>query len=275
MNKVVMTIGCLVLTSALYAQNADKLKLTVGQKIIFNANDSMFNQQKRGEESMDMKTTTLSNNVYEVIEVSATNYKLKSTLQKIKIDFEGFGQKMVYDSEDPTKQTGMMAEQLKGKLGVSDTIEVTIDGKLVEAAEDKSKGKGKGRGMMRMMDQQSMNIENAFLLVPADAKEGTGWKKDQTKDGVKSQTIYFVDKINGNMADISFKKKTKGTKVVSSQQGEMNIEVDNLSSGSLVVELKTGLVKQYNEELNTNTKMNMMGQDMPSTGKTTTKIVFE
>jgi hypothetical protein len=275
MNKVVMTIGCLVLTSALYAQNADILKLTVGQKIIFNANDSMFNQQKRGEESMDMKTTTLSNNVYEVIEVSATNYKLKSTLQKIKIDFEGFGQKMVYDSEDPTKQTGMMAEQLKGKLGVSDTIEVTIDGKLVEAAEDKSKGKGKGRGMMRMMDQQSMNIENAFLLVPADAKEGTGWKKDQTKDGVKSQTIYFVDKINGNMADISFKKKTKGTKVVSSQQGEMNIEVDNLSSGSLVVELKTGLVKQYNEELNTNTKMNMMGQDMPSTGKTTTKIVFE
>lgn len=275
MNKVVMTIGCLVLTSALYAQNADKLKLNVGQKIVFNTNDSMFNQQKRGEESMDMKTTSTSNNVYEVIEVSATNCKLKSTLQKIKIDFEGFGQKMVYDSEDPSKQTGMMAEQLKGKLGVADTIEVTIDGKLVEEADDKSKGKGKGRGMMRMMDQQSMNIENAFLLVPADAKEGTGWKKDQTKDGVKSQTIYFVDKINGNMADISFKKKTKGTKVVSSQQGEMNIEVDNLSSGNIVVELTTGLVKKFSEDLNTNTKMNMMGQDIPSTGKTTTKIVIE
>lgn len=275
MNKVVMTIGCLVLTSALYAQNADKLKLNVGQKIVFNTNDSMFNQQKRGEESMDMKTTSTSNNVYEVIEVSATNYKLKSTLQKIKIDFEGFGQKMVYDSEDPSKQTGMMAEQLKGKLGVADTIEVTIDGKLVEEADDKSKGKGKGRGMMRMMDQQSMNIENAFLLVPADAKEGTGWKKDQTKDGVKSQTIYFVDKINGNMADISFKKKTKGIKVISSQQGEMNIEVDNLSSGNIVVELTTGLVKKFSEDLNTNTKMNMMGQDIPSTGKTTTKIVIE
>jgi hypothetical protein len=275
MNKVVMTIGCLVLTSALYAQNADKLQLNVGQKIVFKSSDSIFNQQKRGDESMDMKTTTTSHNMYEVINVSASNYKLTSTLQKIKIDFEGFGQKMVYDSEDPAKQTGMMAEQLKGKLGIADTIELTLDGKMVEAADDKTKGKGKGRGMMRMMDQQSSNIENAFLFVPAEAKEGTGWKKDQTKDGVKSQTIYFVDKLNGNMAEVSFKKKTKGTKVVSSQQGEMNIEVDNLSSGSLVVELKTGLVKQYNEELNSNTKMNMMGQDMPSTGKTTTKIVIE
>ncbi len=129
--------------------------------------------------------------------------------------------------------------------------------------------------MMRMMDQQSNNIENAFLFVPTEAKEGSGWKKDNVKEGVKSQTIYFVDKIQGDMAEVSFKKKTKGTKVIKSQQGEMNMEIDNLSSGAITVDMKTGLVKSYAEDLTTSTKMNMMGQDMPSSGKTITKIEFK
>ena len=275
MKKTLILTLLLAFNITMNAQNADKLKLAVGQKINSNSNDTVANQQKRGEESMDMKTISNSFSEYEIIEVTQEGYKLKSTLQKININFDGFGQKIVYNSEDPSTHTGMMAEQLKGKIGVSDTIEISLDGKLKEDETDKAKGKGKGRGMMRMMDQQSNNIENAFLFVPAEAKEGSGWKKDNVKDGVKSQTIYFVDKINLDIAEVSFKKKTKGTKVIKSQQGEMNMDIDNLSTGSITVNLKTGLVKSYAEDLTTSTKMNMMGQDMPSSGKTISRIEFK
>jgi hypothetical protein len=275
MKKTLILTLLLAFTITMNAQNADKLKLAIGQKINSNSNDTVANQQKRGEESMDMKTISNSFSEYEIVEATQDGYKLKSTLQKININFDGFGQKIVYNSEDPSTHTGMMAEQLKGKIGVADTIEISLDGKLKEDETDKAKGKGKGRGMMRMMDQQSNNIENAFLFVPAEAKEGSGWKKDNVKDGVKSQTIYFVDKIQVDMAEVSFKKKTKGTKVIKSQQGEMNMDIDNLSTGSITVNLKTGLVKSYAEDLTTSTKMNMMGQDMPSTGKTITRIEFK
>lgn len=275
MKKTLILTLLLAFTITMNAQNADKLKLAIGQKINSNSNDTLANQQKRGEESMDMKTISNSFSEYEIIEATQDGYKLKSTLQKININFDGFGQKIVYNSEDPSTHTGMMAEQLKGKIGVADTIEISLDGKLKEDETDKAKGKGKGRGMMRMMDQQSNNIENAFLFVPAEAKEGSGWKKDNVKDGVKSQTIYFVDKIQGDMAEVSFKKKTKGTKVIKSQQGEMNMDIDNLSTGSITVNLKTGLVKSYAEDLTTSTKMNMMGQDMPSSGKTISRIEFK
>jgi hypothetical protein len=53
------------------------------------------------------------------------------------------------------------------------------------------------------------------------------------------------------------------------------MDIDNLSTGSITVNLKTGLVKSYAEDLTTSTKMNMMGQDMPSTGKTITRIEFK
>lgn len=275
MKKTLILTLLLAFNITMNAQNADILKLAVGQKINSNSNDTVANQQKRGEESMDMKTISNSFSEYEIIEVTQEGYKLKSTLQKININFDGFGQKIVYNSEDPSTHTGMMAEQLKGKIGVADTIEISFDGKLKEGETDKAKGKGKGRGMMRMMDQQSNNIENAFLFVPAEAKEGSGWKKDNVKDGVKSQTIYFVDKINLDIAEVSFKKKTKGTKVIKSQQGEMNMDIDNLSTGAITVNLKTGLVKSYAEDLTTSTKMIMMGQDMPSSGKTISRIEFK
>lgn len=260
------------------AQRASKVTLAIGQKIVMKSTDSTNNTQKRGEEKMDMKTYSSTVSEYEVIGKSATGYTLKTTLQKIYVNFDGFGQKMEFDSEDPKKQEGMMADQIKDKVGKADTIEITLDGKKVdEEGDDKGKGKGKGQGrrMMRMMDQQSGNIENAFLFVPAEAKEGNGWKKDDSKETLKSQTIYFVEKINGQIAEISFKKKTKGTRTLKREQGEMVMEIDNLSSGTLLVDMTTGLVKSFQEEENTNTKMNMMGQDMPSTGRTVSKVVFE
>ncbi len=276
MHKLLIASFLLFSVSTVTAQRATKLNLQVGQKIVMKSADSSNITQKRGEESMDMKTNSSTVSEYEVIGKSATGYTLKTTLQKIKFNFDGYGQKMEFDSQDPKKQEGMMADQIKDKVGKADTIEIALDGKKVnEEGDGKGKGKGQGRRMMRMMDQQSGNIENAFLFVPAEAKEGNGWKKDDSKETLKSQTIYFVEKINGSLAEISFKKKTKGTRTIKREQGEMVMDIDNLSSGTLTVDLTTGLVKSYIEEENTNTKMNMMGQDMPSTGRTVSKVVFE
>lgn len=273
MKKTSVLILSLLASGAIFAQkNAEKLSLKPGQKFSIYGNDSSATAQKMGDQPMNM--TTLSNSVteFEVISQTETGFLLKSTLTKIKIDFEGFGQKMAYDSEDPKKQEGMMAEQLKGKIGNADTVEVGLDGALIEdETNDKKKGRGRG-GMMRMMEMQSGSVENVFLFVPNDAKVGQGWKADKTKEGVKTQTIYFVESIDGDLAKVSFKRKKKGTRVMKGQQGEMNIDIDNLSSGLITVSLSTGMVSSYYEDADSNTKMKAMEKDITTSGKTVSKI---
>jgi hypothetical protein len=269
-------ICSLFVANSIFAQEyASKVPFEAGKKIKMTSIDSSTIEQKRGEDNMEMKT--ISNSVSEILFVSGNEKEIKvtNTLNKIKVFFEGYGQKMEFDSEDPKKQEGMMAEQIKTKLGKADTLNITTLGKTIESKDKDTKGKEKGRGMMRMMSQGGGNIENAFLLIPKEAKEGNGWKVDGSKDDLKIQTIYFLDKLNGNIAKVTFKRKTKGTITTNGNGMEMKIEVDNLSNGELIVDVITGLVKSYNETTNSNSKMNMMGQDMPSTGVISTHVIFE
>ena len=77
------------------------------------------------------------------------------------------------------------------------------------------------------------------------------------------------------MVELTFKRKTKGTRSFTTQNGQSQIDIDNLSDGALTVNRLTGRVKSYSENVQTSTKMNMMGMDMPSTGTTVSRITIE
>ena len=280
MKKMILLSLTLLSMGQLHAQRATKISLTKGQKIRMVSHDTSMINQKRGEETMNMKTISGSSTELEIIGEANDQYTATSTLTKMKIDFDGFGMKELYDSEDKDKQNGMMAGQLKDVIGKADTLTLDNNGKKIGDDESDKKGKGKGNGrgggMMKMMNQGSGNIENAFLIVPAEAAVGSGWKKDATKDDVRSQTIYFVEKIEGNLATVSFKKKSKGSITRNGGPGgEMKIDIDNLSSGMITVDMSTGLVKTYTETTDTKSKTFVMGQEMPSDGKVISDIVFE
>lgn len=265
------------ITSSLFAQSQiDKINLTKGQIIKVKSIDTSNLAQKRGEESMDMKTFSNSYTEYQILDVENDHYRVSQTLKQIQIDFDGYGQKMSYNSSDTTKkQEGMMADQLKDKINKADTILLGFDGKMIEQNNEKKKDK-KGGGMMRMMNQGMSGIDNAFLIIPTDVKEETGWKKDNTKDDLKSQTIYFVEKINGNMIELSFKKKTKGTVTTKGgPAGEMKINIDNLSSGKITVDRTSSRVLTYTETTQSNSKFNAMGQDMSTEGTIINHTIFE
>lgn len=271
------TILLSTMGAATQAQNfTDKVKLQKGQVIQVRTMDTTDLMQKRGGEEMPMKTFSASELELSALEAGGDALKMQQVLSAMKLHFEGFGQIMDYDSKDPSKQEGMMAANMKEQIGKKDTNQFTLTGELIEA-EDKpteaEKGKGKGRGMMRRM-QQGFNAENCFLLIPADAKVGTGWKTDKTKEGIKTQTIYFLDKLEGEIATVSFKRKSKGTTTSEFQGMSSTVDVDNLSEGLIVVNIQTGVVTSYEENLKMNSKVNMMGQEMPNTGRVRTHQTF-
>lgn len=268
-----------ILSLSVSAQkNAEKLQLEPGQKIVFNAIDTVKNKQTRGAETTDMNTLTQSKVEFVVLDKKPDYFLVAQTIKTMKLDFEGFGTKMSFDSEDPSKQSGMMVDQLKAMVGKTDTIRVDSDGNILEEAKEgrgNRGARGGGGGMMRMMNQSSANFDRAFVMVPSGVTEGQGWKKDVVKDNIKTQTIYFVEKIKGDMVELTFKRKSKGTRSFTTQNGQSQIEIDNLSDGALTVNRLTGRVKTYSENVQTSSKMNMMGMDMPSTGTTVSRITIE
>ena len=278
MKVSLFALACIACLSASAQKNAEKVLLEPGQKIVFNAIDTIKNKQSRGGETTDMNTLSQSKVEFVVLEKKNDHYVIAQTLKTMKLDFEGFGTKMSFDSEDPSKQSGMMVDQLKAMIGKTDTIRVDSDGNMLEEAKEgrgNRGGRGGGGGMMRMMNQSSANFDRAFVMVPSGVTEGQGWKKDVVKDNIKTQTIYFVEKIKGDMVELTFKRKSKGTRSFTTQNGQSQIEIDNLSDGALTVNRLTGRVKTYSENVQTSSKMNMMGMDMPSTGTTVSRITIE
>lgn len=278
MKVSLFALACIACLSASAQKNAEKVLLEPGQKIVFNAIDTIKNKQSRGGETTDMNTLSQSKVEFVVLEKKNDHYVIAQTLKTMKLDFEGFGTKMSFDSEDPSKQSGMMVDQLKAMIGKTDTIRVDSDGNMLEEAKEgrgNRGGRGGGGGMMRMMNQSSANFDRAFVMVPNGVTEGQGWKKDATKDNIKTQTIYFVEKIKGDMVELTFKRKSKGTRSFTTQNGQSQIEIDNLSEGALTVNRLTGRVKTYSENIQTSSKMNMMGMDMPSTGTTASRISID
>ncbi|MBK6331966.1 MAG: hypothetical protein IPF62_16310 [Bacteroidetes bacterium] len=186
MKKIIIASILILSFQSMQAQErASKLMLVKGQKIKIKSIDTSDIKQKRGEESMDMKTLSNAETEMVVLEVKENGYLATTSLKKINVDFEGFGQKMQYDSENPGKQEGMMAEQLKNAINKLDTIQLDFEGKKIEDEEgdDPKKGRGKGGrgGMMRMMNQASTNVENAFYLFLLKQKKAMVGKKMRPK----------------------------------------------------------------------------------------------
>jgi hypothetical protein len=278
MKTRLLTIACLLSLSVTAQKNAEKLVLEPGQKLVFNSIDTVKNKQSRGGETSDMNTLSKTKVEFVVLDKKPDYYLVAQTIKTMKLDFEGFGTKMTFDSEDPSKQSGMMVDQLKATVGKTDTVRIDSDGNMLEDAKEgkgAKGGRGGGGGMMRMMNQGGASLDRAFVVIPNGVTEGQGWKKDGMKDNLRTQTIYFVEKINGDMVELTFKRKTKGTRSFTTQNGPSQIEIDNLSEGALSVNRLTGRVKTYSEKAQTSSKMNMMGMDMPSTGTTSTLLNIE
>lgn len=269
MKKMTYLFLFVLISKTILAQNfTTKVVMNPELKYKIISHDTSDIDQKRGEESNKMKTESISEFLIYALPVENEIMNVVSTLKKIKMNFDGWGQKIEYDSEQAPKTDNMFTEQIKKMIDKADTNKIELSGKKIEVEKEKKQGSGKGGrggGMMRNMGGASP-VDNLFLLIPTDVTVGKGWKVDNSKNDLKSQTIYFLDSIDGNTASISFKKKTKGTITRESQQGEMKIETDNLSEGAITVDTQTGIVKTFNEKTNTQSKVNMMGQDMPSKG---------
>jgi len=262
----------------LQAQYTSKVVMKEGQVITAEVSMNMTATQTMQDQPMQMKTDAVSIQTFKVIGMSETGYTLLSTLTKMKLNFDGFGQKQEYDSENKEKQSGMLAGPLNEKINKSDTIQIDLTGALIEKPESEKKDKKKGgRGMGMMFgSNETANLETAFLIIPSDKKLGEKWRITKEKDGIKNIIEYTIESIEGNVVHLSAKQQVKGTKVGEGQGGmQFTTTMNNLSEATLTVDKTTGLVLSKTDTTRTDSKMQMMDKEIPSTSVVHTTTVYK
>ncbi len=266
------------LINSLQAQYTSKVVMKEGQVITAEVSMNMTATQTMQDQPMEMKTDAVSIQTFKVIGMSETGYTLLSTLTKMKLNFDGFGQKQEYDSENKEKQSGMLAGPLNEKINKSDTIQIDLTGALIEKPESEKKDKKKGgRGMGMMFgSNETANLETAFLIIPSDKKVGEKWRITKEKDGIKNIIEYTIESIEGNVVHLSAKQQVKGTKVGEGQGGmQFTTTMNNLSEATLTVDKTTGLVLSKTDTTRTDSKMQMMDKEIPSTSVVHTTTVYK
>ena len=285
MKKLAAFALTLIVSSALYAQEIPgKVVLQKGDIIKVTTDMTSSNTQSMmGGDPMEMKTNTNSYTELEVKEVLTDGYKMSQTMKKMKMDFDGFGQKTTYDSESKEKQDNPFVKQLAEKINIPEDIKLGFDGKLIEeeANEDKKAGskdgkRGGGRGGMRMMGMgTNSSAESAFLVVPKDAVTKGGWEESTEKDGLKTRRKYTMGAVMGTMATVTVQSQTKGDLDMNRGGMPMTTKVNTLTEEMIMVNLSTGKVQMHTVNMTNNSKTIMNDKESPSTGKTTITTTVE
>ena len=216
------------LINSLQAQYTSKVVMKEGQVITAEVSMNMTATQTMQDQPMEMKTDAVSIQTFKVIGMSETGYTLLSTLTKMKLNFDGFGQKQEYDSENKEKQSGMLAGPLNEKINKSDTENST---KTEIVISDTTK----------IVTNTAYNIEkvvNDFYIEPVDSTKAL-----VIIDSNGKKTSYHNAKIR-HRAEIS-RNKTLKSEIVQKSHKE-NIKATTQAKTSVKqIERKTSFISDF------------------------------
>lgn len=290
MKKYILSAVIILFTSSsLFAQNRTAtIVLSKGQVI----KSTMEMKSKSKMMGGDMATDMTVQSEIKVMDVREDSYLFDSRMKKakMKITSEMFSED--YDSEDEAKKKGMVAQGFEKVLDKKEIVTLSKVGKVIpeDENEDVKEGSGKGRGdgkgkkrkgggMMRMMmgggGDAGQAIAGSFLIIPAEKVEGEKWRITSEKDGLKTITEYTFNGVMGNLANVTAQQQIKG--LVSSNRGgmDMTVKVNRLSTMTMFVDIKTGLITL--QEIKGNDKsITIMGdKEMKGDGTSTITITSE
>jgi len=265
MKKIALCLMYLLFVSIIsFAQNTQKIALKKGQKFVQQISGNVVISQQVMGQSIDSKIDMASVNTIEVKDIKDTGYSLAYTITKLKMNMSAMGQDMNYDS-DKKDNDSTMGKGMSKLLNNPKNIDIDLMGKVTNNTKDTNDTNSDGDMMTGL--QNMLGNPDAFLVIPSKAKVGYSWSDSVNKDDTKSNTTYTIKELKGNDATVS----VKGTMQVSQKAQTQNMEFTSNSTGSfkgdLIVDIKTGIVKQRNSSVETTGTVDIMGQQIPMTTK--------
>lgn len=250
------------------------IKLQKGQKVTaVTTMDMSLDMGMAGE----IKNNSTSTSTIEVQDIANNAYKISNTLNKIKLNMQMMGQESTYDSEKPADPESELSKQMGERVGKSETG--SLDMFTGKFTADKKAGDEEGENPFQAIMSDASGSPSAdggaFFAFPADKKAGDTWTTTNTEvQGVKVENTYKVASIENDVASVSAKSTISINKDVEMQGMSMTVTMNTASEGVFSVNTKTGLVQKRNATSTIEGSMEVGGQSIPMSGKSSNTVEF-
>jgi hypothetical protein len=274
MRKLFLVFISTISLCAVAQKTTSKLTLSKGQKLEVITNLTITAQSMMGPSS---GTVTIAD-TYTVNDASPNSYTLVKTPKQMKMNFSVGGQEIKMDSDNPQDLEGTIGQPVKEIMRQKPEFTIDAAGTVVAVkGGDKKKETGTESNMMAMMlpglegsALPKVGAPSVFQVLPShEVGIGDTWKDSVNADGNNYRSVYKVKDITDKEIIVDF--ETEGTTVTSQETMGMKIGVNAASkiTGNVIIDKATGIIKQKTTTNNTESTMNLSGNEMTTNNKIT------
>jgi len=266
--KKILFIAALLTGGYAFAQPSANIKLKKGQTITaVSVVTSDMDMGMMG--SMKNDITTYSK--LEVTDDTKDAYAVSNTLTRMKMSMDGMGQNMSFDSDKSEDMNGQIGQSMGDRINKPTAFSIN---KATGEVTMTDKAEGSGGGMMIGTGDDSQQLSDMFVNIPAGTKPGQSWETSFTTKGLTTKRKYTIKSLMNDQAVVTITGSTQGTTEQEMQGTTVNVTINATFDGVSQVDLKTGLVRESQMNLNTSSSMDMMGQQMEINAKSNTKTTY-
>ena len=279
MKKIYIPLICLFISGIAFSQTPGKIKLANGHKIVVESSTEIQASLAMG---MELNSNSNSVNALEVKSSTDKDLTISNTLTKIKVNMTMMGQPNNYDSENKEGNNEEMAKIFDEKMNKA--VDVVVDNTTgIAVAETKKEKKADPEAenpaddLMKMFSDNSDNglVSGAFEIIPKGKSPGDSWSDTAIAKDMKMIRTYTLRSITGNEAVIQVDVVSTGVNKLDFQEMEFEVKTETKTKGEIFADPNTGLVSKRTSSSEISGSIQMMGQDMPISAKTTSTNIYK
>jgi hypothetical protein len=256
-----------------------KMNLQPGSQYLYTMDQRMVTEQTAMGQTVKMINSMLMESTYDVKAAEGVNKRITVTYDRIAISADNPRAHVQFDSKD-TAAGDTVLKGLTGMLNKPFTMIVSPGGEVLkieglneilgglQGTAQAQLGNMFNDSAVRSMMQQSLNI---FPDQPV--RIGETWRKSYQYDmsvlGMKVDNEYTLKSVTNGVAKIDVKSKISGGGAMSGNDPMQNMKMDlkGEQTGTLEVEVATGLITDGKMEQDVKGTLSMMTMTVPVTMK--------
>ncbi|HEX7847630.1 MAG TPA: DUF6263 family protein [Chitinophagaceae bacterium] len=264
---------------------AGKLRFQQGQVLQIEMEMKTAVVQQAMGQAIDFHVTGAATHQYKATNVTDDNNTLRHSMNRLSFQFDGMGQKLNFDSDNPKDMEGRMGKPMKEMLEKNYDVIIDPNGKVMMAQPEKITLAAADERLKLVADMMKdlTNVvfppkkgEGSFfrVLPENEAAIGESWSETGKTETGEFTNNYTLKEINDSTVVVALDGNST-TSVKADMRGmETVTNMNHKTTGNIIVDKATGIVRQktLNTESSGATQITAMGATMPLTSKSTIVI---
>lgn len=259
---------------------SNKLGFQKGQKLeMVTKVNTVVNMEMMGQ-SMETKVDATVTRSFDIGDVAGGIATIEHKMKRMQMNIEApMAGAQTFDSENEADMKGEGGKQMEKALKNKYTMSVDAMGNITAIkADDNNPNKdpqdAKAADMMASTmggvaagtNLPKVGEASEFKILPnKEVGKGDSWS-DSTKTG---KATYTVSDVTATDIIISYSEEGKTERTQEANGMELKISTKDKTTGKITLDAKTGLLKEKTGVTNSEGTMEIMGQEVPMTTKTT------